>query len=248
VPECNAHIVIEPYGKRLNRASWQEFLNFWSGYRWIAAVAGLAPPAVIQAYKAIPWSTRSMVSVAEAVGSGAIGLTASLVGTYLRSRRKGAEALDTKLALEIADERALKMEALGKLAEQAREHARTIEDRDRHVMAIAKELEEARRPKRTPAEEQRYRSAKAALERLGKDGATVLRHLLTHGKIEFGFYSSPLPDGMNAETTGAILSQCVREHLVTKQHITGPDAKMVYTIAPGMMAALEDLLYAPDIP
>jgi hypothetical protein len=63
----------EPYGKRLRRASWKEYREFWSGFRLIVTLSGIVAPGILQIVKA--WRQSTMLSVAEPLESVAIGLS-----------------------------------------------------------------------------------------------------------------------------------------------------------------------------
>jgi len=88
---------VQGYSKRLNQAAWIDFKKAWSGPVVIRTICGLAVPA-------IPWAMRRfqpMPSLRELLGGSITGVLCSIGLTYLRSRRKGAEDLDSSLHLEI---------------------------------------------------------------------------------------------------------------------------------------------------
>lgn len=98
--------------------------------------------------------------------------------------------------------------------------------------------------KRTAKEEQHFREAKAALEKVGPDAETLLRHLEKHGSLTFGQANPPLPTGMNYRDTRAFLHLCVDEGLATVVQTMQPGGlEPTYSIAPGMKSALDELLY-----
>lgn len=106
------------------------------------------------------------------------------------------------------------------------------------------------KPTRTNAEQHRYEQAKRALDELGLDAMTVLRHLRAHEELMFSGNSFPiLPDGMNQINLRVALDNCARKHLVSVKTVmrqTGaiyPIQDDTYQIAPGMKAALDELLY-----
>ena len=232
---CNAAFVIETYSKRLNRASWREYQKFWSGYRLFVTFSGIIAPAVLQLQKGI----HSMLSLAEAMESGAIGLILSLSGTYLYSRRQGAENLDAELqeGLKQADS--------------------TIESQN----SIIQDL---RKPLRSPGGQQRYEEAVESLGRLDRNAIAVLRHLNKHGLLTLVAPSvgshgppgseSPLPINFSPTQTFECLESCARESLVTRSqrtlHLTPnhpyPVIYLDYKIAEGMKEALDELLYVSD--
>lgn len=135
----------EKYRTRLNRASRIEYKKFWSGYRLLVTFAGLLAPLLIQLQRGV----HSMLSLGDAMESGAIGLFLSLSGTYLYSRRKGAEALDAERETEIRNRDT-------KIAEQ-----------EGKIQALAK-------PPRTGAEQHYYEIAKLALARHGQEAMKIL--------------------------------------------------------------------------
>lgn len=188
---------------------------------------------------------HSVLSLAEAIESGAIGLALSLSGTYLFSRRKGAEALDLDWQCRTDRAQADCNQAMADLTKKLGEHSTTIENQGKHIASLATALEQERKPKRTAAEEHRRAAAKTALERVGEHGESVLRHLMTHGVLSFGFYGPNPPSGITGEQFRSILNFCSEENLVTREYAAGAEGKISYTIAPAMRAVLEELLYPP---
>lgn len=208
----------EPYGKRLNRAGWNEYRKFWSGMRLLVTLSGLLAPGIIQAQRGI----HSVISLAEAMESGALGLLLSLSGTYLYSWWKGAEALDAERG------------------GQAKQHLEIINSQKQQIEALSN------KPKRTPAEEHHFAQAKAALQRIGPDGIEVLRHLHRAGSMTFGNMAPPLPPGMTRDGVQQILNLCWQQHgLVTREESRhGLHIDYVYKIAQGMQKALDELLFS----
>jgi hypothetical protein len=99
-------------------------------------------------------------------------------------------------------------------------------------------------PVRTPVEEHYYKKAKVALAELGTDGIRVLQHLMYHARLTFGQFDPQLPDKINARDTAALLNMAAQLDLVTlSRGRDGASATMVYEIAPGMRAALEQVLF-----
>jgi len=162
-----------------------------------------------------------MLSPAEFIGSGATGLSLSVLGTYLLSRRKGAETLDAAQRLEA-------VKAQEKIEEQQRA------------------LDEAlRKPKRTRAEEHHYSAARASLEKLPTECAEVLRHLRLHENLTYGRMNPSCPSGMSFTNHRGFLDLCAEEHLVDKKARNTPGGiEWDYRIAPGMQATLDELLYS----
>jgi hypothetical protein len=177
-----------------------------------------------------------MLTFAEAMEGGAVGLVLSLSGTYLYSRKQGAENLDAELQ--------------GKLNQADS----TIESQN----SIIQDL---RKPLRSPGGQQRYEEAVESLGRLGRNAVTVLRHLNKHGLLTIiappvGSYGppgseSPLPISFSPTQTFECLESCARESLVTRSqrtvHLTPnqpyPVIYLDYKIAEGMKEALDELLY-----
>jgi hypothetical protein len=119
----------------------------------------------------------------------------------------------------------------------------------------------AEKPKRTPAQQHYYDEARAALEMIGQDAITVLRHLTTHGELTFimrpsgssgpPYAQSPLASGMNLMETYMCLEKCAYKSLVSPVHrhvSLGPNQPypatyIDYHIAEGMKEAIGELLY-----
>jgi len=163
-----------------------------------------------------------MLSFGEAIESGAIGLGLSLAGTYLYSRRKGAEALDIQLQ----------------------------EDLDKARQSIT-ELSKPK-PTRTNAEQYRYDEAKAAIVRIEEPGVRMLIHLQKHGALKFNGFTPPLPTGFGKQSAISALEHCVKLGLVTPETTSRPSGgvqpivETTYRIAPGMQGVLDELLYLPE--
>jgi len=109
------------------------------------------------------------------------------------------------------------------------------------------------RPKRSPSEQHHYEQAKAALDELGLPAAIVLRHLEKHGQLIYRQRgpSPPAPANMTAQEMQSWLDRCVARDLVTPSHewkatggVTHKIEEKTYQIAPGMKAALDELLYS----
>lgn len=175
-----------------------------------------------------------MLSLAEAVESGALGLFLSLTGTYLYSRRKGAEALDAERRSQV-----------GEAIDQVRQHADTIESQNQRIAVLSSDLTEAKRPKRTAAEEHHFAIAKDAITRIGPAGVEVLRHLYRVGQMRFGIMDPGLPMGISRDATLNVLISCQHLGLVTREESRqGLNTSYIYKIAPGMEKALDELLFS----
>jgi uncharacterized membrane-anchored protein YhcB (DUF1043 family) len=206
----------QSYGERLRAAAWKEFKAFWSAYRVCGTFATFLSPFAVQVHN---HGVKSMLNMADVAESGLLGLAVSLAGNYVIAMRKGAEVLDAGIRKE------------------SEAHQQTI-------TTLRANLDEFKKPRRTTAEEHHYATAKAALETLGEDSAVVLRHLSQHGSLLFGSMDPPVPKGMNARDTRALLNVCLNEGLVTLKTTDKPGGfDYTYAIAPGMKPALDELLY-----
>jgi hypothetical protein len=118
---------------------------------------------------------------------------------------------------------------------------------------------------RTAAEEYHYQKAQAFLANRGPEFFDILRHLKTRGNITFrGDLEPSLPPGIDASRATGILKELELEGIVKSQDLTPPltpydsrnptgrlvaqiqrlqDVKIVWTIAPGFEAVLDELLY-----
>ena len=101
------------------------------------------------------------------------------------------------------------------------------------------------KPPRTAAEQYRYDLAKTAIKKLGQEAELILRHLQVHGKIILGSWFIPtLPSEMSAEKAKRVLNALKQEHIVNETFTPSPGGcDSVWEIAPGMAAALDELLY-----
>ena len=164
----------DTYRSRFNAAVWKEYRKFWSGYRRLVTFFGLLGTAV-------PQLQRGTHSVAEAMKGGAIGLFLSVLGTYLYSRRKGAEALDA-------------------------EHLQRIPELEKTIIELRAQVEAA---KRNPGAERLYQETKLHVEKLGDDGRKVLKCLLLHDTLAFGSYNPPIELPLPPERFQEILRHAV---------------------------------------
>jgi hypothetical protein len=109
---------------------------------------------------------------------------------------------------------------------------------------LAAEIE---RPKRDPAEEYHIQLAEEGLENIGPAGVPLLRHLMIHGTLRFGRHDPPLPEGLNVRDLHALLRVAVNCQLVTNRHHDQPGGgEESFEIAPGMAAALRQVLYGSE--
>lgn len=91
------------FASRLRRASFAEYRKFWSGYRLLVTLSGLLAPVLALLGRGM----HSLPSLFEVLESGAVGLVLSASGTYLYSRRKGAEALDSDWHRKVSERDAI---------------------------------------------------------------------------------------------------------------------------------------------
>jgi hypothetical protein len=96
--------------------------------------------------------------------------------------------------------------------------------RGAEIVALKTQVEQLTPPKRTVSEERKYAKAKAALDELGQQGIIVLRHLENHRILKFNGLNPPVPKGMSARDTKAILDFCADpdKDLVTRTPFSRP--------------------------
>jgi hypothetical protein len=148
--------------------------------------------------------------------------------------------------------KAIYARSIAEAVQQAATKQQIIEQRDKEITQLTqdkaemrREIEALRKPVRTPAEEHRLQAAKAALERRGNQGTTILRYLRNQGKLVFGSYPPALPAGFQGEQAHELLNLLLDDELVSRtssRHPGGYD--YTYEIAPGMANVLDELLYA----
>jgi hypothetical protein len=97
------------------------------------------------------------------------------------------------------------------------------------------------------SEEYHLELARKGLEDIGPASFPLLRHLMIHGTLTFGRHDPPVPEGLNARDLHALLSVAVNHQLVTNRHHDQPGGEEEsFEIAPGMAAALRQLLYGSE--
>jgi hypothetical protein len=168
-----------------------------------------------------------MISAFEALESGAVGLTLSLVGTYLYSRRKGAESLDA--------------EWQGRVRQEEQQTAAERET----LRRLTAEIADRNRPKRTDSEERDYQVIKSIIEKCSDDEKDVLRHLKRHGKMIENHMSgfSTVPTGFTHDRAATVLSKLTAQDITTVETRQVPSGwERVWQIAPGAVSALDELL------
>lgn len=230
--ERNITLTDEYYGRRLRAAARTDFKKFWSAHRWWSTGVTLAVTCAAIAVQILYQGAASLARLEQTAETGLVGLAVSLAGNWLISLWRGAVSLDAARAEESKELQAKisKLETLNK--------------------ASAAELAEIRTPKRTLLEERHLNDARSALQKLAVDGVgeecrTVLCHLKKHDSMTFTQAADPQPpNGMRSQDMRGFLNLCVTENLVTKTTTnTRSGYEYVYTIAPGMKGALDELLY-----
>jgi hypothetical protein len=204
----------------------KEFKTFWSPHRWLVTIVMLLAPV---GFQIASHGVRSVLNMAETIESGLIGLAVSLIGNYFIAMWKAAETLDAESRSELATTRA------------------RLEAESQRVVVLTSEIAALRAPKRTSKQEHDYNHAKQALEPIGEKGRIALQFLMTHEKLSFGFYDPPVTFPMPTQELRDILRTASDNGLVTIRHerLHPMEPQMVYEIAPGMKAALEELLHPP---
>jgi hypothetical protein len=212
----------QTYRKRLLVAAWEDFRKFWSAHRyWVTFVSLLLSPLIIQVLR---YGLPSLLSTQNILESAALGIGLSIIGNVLIAVWTGAKSLDAGLHEKIQHRDVIVA---------ARDQ--TIEEQDEKIRSITE-------PKRTPAEQHHYDTAKKTIERLGPSCVVALRHLKTHGRLIIGTFGSPLPPGIPRDDVIRIYDECFGAGLVTARDNPSQGERM-FEIAPTMNAVLDELLY-----
>jgi len=187
------------YGKRLRRASTIEYKAWWSGYRIILAISGLLPPLVMLLLRHL----YSMLSFSEVIESGLVGVVVTVAGTYLHSRRKGAEALDAQWGQKSGQQEA---ELAGKRLQ---------------IKSLQAEVNELKIPKRTPRQVKDYEEVSAILKDADVKEITILDHLRKVEKMSKSDQSGlgPLPSNFDRQQAEYALIGLVGKRLVVCDHL-----------------------------
>ena len=213
------------YGKRLHQSAGREFKQFWSSYRYWATFSSVFLSPIV--WQVIRHGAHSVVNVGETLVSALVGLIISMGGTYLIAMRKGAETLDSNWHTQVGE----KQDLLN--AETARSNA------------LAVEVGDLKRTRRTPFQEKEYQRIKGLMGDYDEDCMAVLRYLMRHGKM--GKYQGGaienLPDRLDCKRAEIALKKLLENQVVTQETITqGNMRRQEWTIAPGVNSALEELL------
>jgi hypothetical protein len=155
-----------------------------------------------------------MLSPAEFLESAAIGILLSILGTYLLSRRKGAEVLDTERARDLA-----------KISAELEETA---------TQNIALRAAASRKD---PVDEFKEQEVRGWLESFPAEEIKVIRWLLHHGESDDDDFRALL---VSVAIRGAALNKAIRHGLVkTFPRGTGTAHK----ISEGYRDALREVLH-----
>lgn len=101
------------------------------------------------------------------------------------------------------------------------------------------------KPKRTPAEEHNYQTAKTALQKLPEEVLPLLRHIYSVERLVFPNFQIVLPFGMPDAKARELSFQCHVVGLLTRDvKQQGGGHETTFAITPGMKSALEELLYS----
>ena len=90
-----------------------------------------------------------------------------------------------------------------------------------------------------------YDMAKTAIEKHGETGKAVLRHLINYGRVVFDDYSPVQPPpNMTGAAFRTALNELTGSHVVVYTSIArSGNHEYTYAIAPGVEAAMKELLY-----
>lgn len=114
-----------------------------------------------------------------------------------------------------------------------------------HVRSLINEVDDLKKPKRTPFQEQEYQIIKGVVDGYDENHRAVLRHLLRHGKMteHHSMGISPLPAGFRRENVGAVLNKLIADNLITWEiHQIGGGWQKTFCVAPGALPFLQELL------
>lgn len=167
-----------------------------------------------------------MLSVFEIVMSGTVGLSTALVGTYLHSRRKGAEFLDTQWMLENG-----KMET-------------HLAGKQTQIETLQTEVDELRKPKLTSRQQQDIAELSEFIENADPKEIIMFEHLRKVEKISRSDQSGfgPLPPGFDPRQAEYILIGLREKRLVIPDYLDfGGRWELHWKMAPWAKAALEHL-------
>jgi hypothetical protein len=132
--------------------------------------------------------------------------------------------------------------ALRQDLERELKESSTLRDKYQRLTA---EINDLKKPKRSPLEERTFQDIKAKLEKYGEDEKTLLRYLQKHEKIVQNHFMgfSPLPPGFNHDRAAAALSKLLADDLSTFEGRQVPNGwEKVWQIARWAIASLDDLL------
>lgn len=131
-----------------------------------------------------------------------------------------------------------------------RDRHQTAQERENVLMADLSTRNEtitalSTRPKRSPAEQNDYDTAKKALRLLKEKGVIAMRHIRKYGSLTFGTYSPVLPPGLNLNDTLWVYNHCASEGILTQKDNLG-NSERTFAVSPKMEKILDELLYEDD--
>jgi hypothetical protein len=189
---------------------------------WIVLIAGalLGPFGLL-----VPrWETRvtHLLLVAPLSALSSVLVFRLLVSPLLVYRKRDFDARSTEAAL----------------SETIAEREGLIRQRDDTIRTLTE------RPKRTPAEQHDYETAKECLRILGKTAVGALRYLRNQGTLTFNFggCTTPLPAELKVHSALWVYNHCVSEGVVTCKTNLGNTEK-TFAVSPKMQSALDELLF-----
>jgi hypothetical protein len=200
----------DPYGKRLRHAAREDFSRYWSGHRWLGWIAA----AVVSILSGI-WLHG--VNVAKYIDIlPALVLLLTIILSYLYSRRKGAEALDTGLRERIS----------------ARES--TIETLNSSIETLQSALKQ---PAVTKHELDARPRVRDLLEGAERGEIDVLRFLIDHG--------DSLSDYVYASNKGTAVGRAINRwrHNLIHENVEHGTNRTFWSITPGLHEALTYVLH-----
>jgi hypothetical protein len=113
------------------------------------------------------------------------------------------------------------------------------------ISTLNAEIDDLRKPKRTPFQIREHDNITALFKNYGEDEKTMLRHLRRHGKMLHHHSGSvhPLPTGFDATRAIAVFRKLMSDHITTSETHSVPGGwEVTWKIAPGAISTLDELL------
>jgi hypothetical protein len=127
--------------------------------------------------------------------------------------------------------------------QREKEHILQIAELELRIATGQLRLPQATERKRSARDEARYEKAKAVIEQYGEPARIVIRHLQNVERFKIGnFYDDPPPKGVRGQEMRDILAKLLEEELLAVAVIEGRDPSRTFRIAPGMVAAIDELV------